>query len=58
MTQHGRADTDGNAADRGDDRLLIPGQFVHEVDCPSLEAAAKRRTEKIADIIAGAERAG
>ena len=55
MEQHGRADADGSAADRRDQRLLVPGESMQEIHRDRFEPALGALL-KIADIAAGAER--
>jgi hypothetical protein len=58
VQQHGGADADGEAADRGDQRLLVARQRVEKFRMRGSNSAGFGRFEKIGDIAAGAERAG
>ncbi len=57
MQQHGRADADGHAVDRRDQRLLPAGQRVEKLVRARIEPAS-RGFEKIGDVVARAEGAG
>jgi hypothetical protein len=57
VQQHGRADADGDAADRGDHRLFALRQRVEELKHRRIEAGVGR-VEKVGDIVAGAKDSG
>ena len=58
MQQHGGADADRKAADRGDQRFLIARERMEKFHGLRPQPAALRRFEKFGDIGAGAERVG